>query len=196
MLIDFTRLNKKEVTYLEFSRQFTIDDLRMANHASIDHIRTIIKDADDFQITFVPHDQEAYDSHAPDEDQHIGWSLAHLVLHVTASAEEGAAFGSILARGISIGGLRLRYEPNWRDVTTKAQVLHRLEESRHIRLAYLDTWPDEPHLDVFREVPEHSPWYQQINAVASILSGLRHEAAHFEQFEDVAEQARVAAEQR
>jgi len=61
-------------------------------------------------------------------------------------------------------------------VTTKAECVQRLEESRRIRLAYLDTWPDQPHLDVQREVSERFlEKFGPMNAVSSFLSGLKHE---------------------
>jgi hypothetical protein len=77
-------------------------------------------------------------------------------------------------------------------VTTKKQVLHRLEESRRMRLAFLDTWPDEPHLDVFREVSTESPMFNKINAIVSFLFGLKHESGHYEQFREVRRQAMEA----
>ncbi len=191
MRIDFSPLNDEEMTIAEFARRFTIDDLRAATHASIDALLEIIGGADDAQIAYVPHDPEADDPFAPEEDRTIGWSLSHLVLHVTASSEEGAAFSSLLARGIPIGE-RLRYEPDWRTYTTREQVLQRLEESRRMRLTYLDTWPDEPHLYVCRQFPEDSRWYGQLNATGSFLLGLKHEVGHYDQLRQVAVQAHNA----
>ncbi|KAB2866242.1 MAG: hypothetical protein F9K46_02705, partial [Anaerolineae bacterium] len=89
MLLDFTRLNNKEVTIYEFSKPFTLDDLRAATHASIDRMVALLKDTDDEQITFIPYDPDADDPFAPADERYQGWNLAHLVLHVTASAEEG-----------------------------------------------------------------------------------------------------------
>ena len=76
-----------------------------------------------------------------------------MIAHVTASSEEGAAFSSLTARGIPASE-RPRYETPWRDITTVEQVIQRLEESRRMRHAYLDTWPDNPHLDVYREISQ------------------------------------------
>jgi len=66
----------------------------------------------------------------------------------------------------------------------------RIAESRRIRIAYLDTWPDTPHLDVYRELSErfierNGP----LNAPASVLFGLSHEDGHVAQFRDVRAQA-------
>jgi hypothetical protein len=101
---------------------------------------------------------------------------------VTASSEEGAAFSSLLARGISMGG-RLRNEVHWRTVTTVEQCLARIEESRRMCLAYLDTWPNEPHLDVYRALsPELEKRFGKLNAPASYLFGLYHQWQHIDQF--------------
>ncbi|NDJ86468.1 MAG: DinB family protein [Chloroflexi bacterium] len=191
MPIDFAVLEKGEVALLEFSNQFTVEDMRLATNASVDYLLGYIRPASDAAVAFIPEDPVADDPYAVEGERTIGWSLAHLVLHVTASSEEGAAFSSILARGIPIGG-RLRYEPDWKTFTTRDQCLTRLEESRRMRLAYLDTWPDNPHLDVFRRLPKESPWHQQVNAKAAFILGLRHEVNHYAQFADVAAQARAA----
>src|SRR5262245_6148506 len=58
----------------------------------------------------------------------------------SVSDEEVAAFSSILARGIAIGG-RLWHERDWQQVRTRADTIVRLEECRRMCLAYLATWP-------------------------------------------------------
>lgn len=191
MLIDFSPVERGDVKMLEFSKQFTIADLKAATNASIDTILEFIQGMSDAQMTFLPFDPDADDPHAVEGEEKIGWSLAHLIVHVTATAEEGAAFSSILARGIPYPKEpRLRYETNWHTVTTKTQALQRLEESRRIRLAYLDTWPDSPHLDVYREASEKSiEKFGHINAPSSFMSSLKHEWGHFAQFREVRRQA-------
>jgi hypothetical protein len=195
VLIDFTPVRNGEIRFDAFAQQFTREDLRAATNASIDLILDIIKDTDDAQIAYVPHDPLADDPNAPPEERHIGWSLAHLVAHVTATCEENAAYSSILARGIPYPrDTRLRFETHWRAITTKAQAVQRLEESRRIRLAYLDTWPDQPHLETLREVSDaYRERNGQQNAKAAFLAALRHESNHYDQFRDVAQQARDAA---
>lgn len=194
MLMDFSPVNNGEMKMLEFSRRFTIADLKAATNASIDFMLDVIKDMNDAQVTFIPDDPHAHDPHAVPGEEHIGWSLAHLIVHVTASSEEGAAYSSILARGIPYPREpRLRYETNWHTVTTKAECIQRLEESRRIRLAYLDTWPDNPKLDVYRELSERAlEILGPLNAPAVFLNSLKHEYAHHEQFLEVARQAREA----
>ncbi|MFN8560237.1 MAG: DinB family protein [Anaerolineae bacterium] len=153
VLIDFSPVDAWQITLYDFAQRFSVDDLRSATNASIDAILAFIGDADDAQVTFIPDDPNADDPFAPPEERYLGWSLAHLVMHVTASSEEGAAYSAILARGIAYPREpRLRRETDWHTVTTRAQVIQRLEESRRMRLAALDMWPQVPHLDVFREV--------------------------------------------
>jgi hypothetical protein len=190
--IDFTPLSSNAMTPVQFAEQFSFSDLRAAVHRYLDGIRDLVQQFNDEQLTFEPVDKAADDPFAASADEaHIAWSLAHLVLHVTASLEEGAAFSSLLARGVAIGG-RVRYEPEWRTVTTRQQVLHRLEESRRMVMALLDSWPDEPHLDVYRIYDTNSRYANvKSNAPAALLSSLRHFDTHIDQFEDVANQIRA-----
>jgi hypothetical protein len=196
VLIDFSPIDNGEVQYLEFAQRFSRDDLRAATNASIDTLLDIIKDMTDAQVAFLPHDPDANDPYAVPGEEHIGWSLAHLVVHMTASSEEGAAHSSVLARGIPFPvEPRLRYETHWKTVTTRAEAIARLEESRRIRLAFLDTWPDEPHLDVYREVsPRFLERFGKMNAQVAFLNGLKHELGHHAQFRDVARQAQELAQ--
>lgn len=191
MKIDFAPVNNKEKTMLEFSRQFSLKDLRAATNASIDFMLEIVRSLNDSQVVFLPHDPYADDPHAVAGEEHIGWSVAHLVAHVTASGEEWATYSSILARGIAYPAEpRLRYETNWHSVTTQAQCIQRLEESRRMRLAYLDIWPDNPDLDKQRELsPRFIERFGQMNAKAAFLFGLRHEVDHHEQIKEAARQA-------
>ena len=192
MLIDFSPVNRGDIKLLGFSRQFSAADLKAATNASIDFIVELIKDINDAQVMFLPDDPDADDPYAVPGEEHIGWSLAHLVVHVTATSEEGAAYSSILARGIPYPREpRLRYETNWHTVKTTAECIQRLEESRRLRLACLDSWPDQPHLEVFRELSEKAlERLGPLNAPASFLNSLKHEIGHHEQFIEVARQAR------
>lgn len=192
MTLDFTPLLNNEVKLMDFVANMTIDDLRQITNESIDKLLSFIEGLDDTDVTFDPIDNEANDPHAVEGEENIGWSLAHLVAHVTASSEEGAAFSSLLARGFPASE-RPRYETPWRDLQTHAQVVQRLEESRRMRLAYLDTWPDEPHLDVYRVVSERfEAKFGPLNAPAAFIFGLKHEVGHYGQFEDVRNQAIAA----
>lgn len=194
MIIDFAPVKSGEQKILEYSAQFTVEDLRSVTNASINYLLDLIAGLSDADVTFDPADPEANDPHAVAGEEHIGWSLAHLVAHVTATCEEWAAYSSVLARGIVYPAEpRLRYETPWRDVKTYAQCVQRLEESRRIRLGYLDTWPDTPNLHIYRELsPRFIERVGEINAPAAFLFGLQHEVGHYEQFREVKQQALAA----
>ncbi|MAS32650.1 MAG: hypothetical protein CL610_01510 [Anaerolineaceae bacterium] len=190
MTIDFKPVSDGAMKLLEYSQQFTVQDLRNATNASIDFILDVIKRMDDADIVFAPHDPDANDPHAAPGEEHIGWGIGHLIAHVTASSEEWASYSSILARGVPYpADPRLRYETPWREVDTKAKAVQRLEESRRIRLSYLDTWPDHPNLDIKRDLsPRFVARVGEMNAAACFLYGLKHEVAHHDQLRDVARQ--------
>lgn len=189
MSIDFTPVLRDGEKFDAFAARFTRDDLRAATNASIDHLLALIADLDDAAVTFDPVDAQANDPYAAPGEEQIGWSIAHLIAHVTASSEEGAAFSSLLARGIPASE-RPRYETPWRAITTQAQCVQRLEESRRMRLAYLETWPDQPHLDVYRPISERfEARFGRLNAVGAFLFGLSHEVGHYDQIAEVRRQA-------
>ncbi|PJF29913.1 MAG: DinB family protein [Phototrophicales bacterium] len=194
MKLDFSPVRNGELKLSEFAQNLTVADLRDMTNASIDTILTIIADLDDADVTFDPTDPLADDPYAKEGEEKIGWSIAHLVVHVTASSEEWATYGSILARGIPYPREpRIRYETDWKSVTTKAQCLQRLEESRRMRLGYLDAFPDHPSLDTYRDMSENFVnKYGQCNAIVAVLLGLMHEEGHFAQFRDVHDQAIAA----
>src|SRR6185437_14579064 len=110
----------------------------------------------------------------------------HVIVHVTASSEEAAALALVLARGLPVEG-RSRYEVYWETVTTIAQARQRLEESRKMRKAMLDAWPDEPHLEV-TYIPYQS--VGPINAIGRFILGLSHDDSHLEQLREIMRQGR------
>lgn len=194
MKLDLTPLIKREVKPIDFAAALGVEDLRRAANESIDFMLDLIADLNDADVVFEPHDPDADDPYAVAGEEHIGWSVAHLIAHVTASTEEWAAYSSILARGVPYTKEpRLRYETPWRDITTKAQCVQRLEESRRMRLAALDMWPDAPDLHTTRELSERFiEKLGEMNAPASFLFGLMHEIEHHAQLVDAATQARAA----
>ncbi len=185
-MLDFTPIKDRSQTFAEFSKGLTKADLRQYTHEIIDTELDIIANATDADVVFVPVDPQAKDTFGKAEDQDLAWTLAHVIVHATASSEEGAALSSSLARGLVVEG-RSRYETPWESVKTVAQLQQRLEESRRMRLAFLETWPDEPHLDLMQELP-----FGTFNAVSRFLVGLFHEDSHLEQLREIMRQAHAA----
>jgi len=194
--LDFAPVDNHELTMLQFAEHFTVEDLRNATNESIDTLLKIVRGLNDAQVAFLPVDPEADDPYAKPGEEKIGWSIAHLVVHVTASSEEWATYSSFLARGIPYPAEpRLRHETEWKTVTTTAQCVQRLEESRRIRLGYLSAWPDVPNLEIKRDLSERFiEKFGQFNAAVCFLFGLKHELGHYAQFREVARQAKIASQ--
>lgn len=193
-MIDFSPMHAGETSYLEYARQenITAADLKQYSDESVDFLLSMTDGLNDADIVFNPEDPEAHDPFAVEGEESIGWTFGHLIAHVTASSEEGAAFSSLLARGIEASE-RPRYETPWREIATVAQARQRLEESRRMRNAYLETWPDVPFLDVYRVISERFvAKFGNMNAPAAFLFGLSHEVGHYDQIKDVRRQARAA----
>ncbi len=191
MLIDFQPVFDRTQTLGELAAGYGRADLGAALDRYVDFTREVINGVTDAQAAWIPVDQAADDPHAASEaDRHAGWSLIHLVMHVTASAEEAAAFSSILARGIAISG-RLRSERDWQQVTGCRETVGRLEECRRICHGYLSAWPDSPDLATVRIMPDTMAWMKP-NAAVSFLAGLLHWQRHVEQLRRVADEARAA----
>ena len=193
-MIDFSPMRDGEISYLEYAARENIGpaELRSLSDESIDYLLSLLDSLTDADIVFDPEDPDADDPFAVAGEEEIGWNFGHLIAHVTASSEEGAALSSLLARGIPASE-RPRYETPWRDITSVAQVRQRLDESRRMRNAYLDTWPDSPLLNVVRDVSERfTARFGEMNAPAAFLFGLSHEIGHYEQIEEVKRQALAA----
>ena len=190
-MLDFTSVRNKEVTFAEFVSGFTITDLRDFTNEMVDHMLGLIEGCTNADVVFVPDDPEADDPYAVDEvDKGLAWTLGHVIVHVTASAEESAFLAAELARGVAFHG-RSRAEIPWQTITTIQQCRQRLEESRRMRLAMLDVWPDEPDLDVAYE-----PWLgaPELNAIGRFISGFWHDLDHVGQLEEIVRQAKAVRE--
>jgi hypothetical protein len=186
-MLDFTPLRNRKVTMAELTADLTPADLRQLTHEMIDAILALIADCDDAAVTFVPEDPDAHDAYAADSSVvDLAWTLGHVIAHVTASSEESAFLAAELARGVPFEKRRSRSEVPWESVTTIAQCRHRLEESRRMRLASLDLWPDEPYLDnVYYSRPDGPP----VNAVGRFVYGLVHDDDHLGQIAEIVRQA-------
>lgn len=188
-MLDFTAVKNGTTSYEGLARDLTRSDLKALTNEMIDTMQEIIADAIDADVEFVPQDPEANDTFGIPEEASLAWTLGHVAVHATASSEEAAAIALTLARGLPVEG-RSRYEVPWRTVHTIAQVRHRLEESRRMRLAMLDAWPDEPHLELtYSANPQRASSY---NAIARFIMGLSHDDSHLGQFRGIMRQARAA----
>jgi len=189
-MIDWTPFSTGQMTLAQFAAQFTPDDLRRFTNEMIDAQLALISDCVDADVTFVPSDPDAHDAYATDPNEvDLAWTLGHVIVHTTASAEEAAAIACELARGVPFRGGRSRYEVPWRTITTIAQCRARLEESRRMRLALLDAWPKEPHLDnTYQPTPSAEPR----NAMMRFILGLKHDYDHLKQIAEIARQAKAA----
>jgi hypothetical protein len=189
-MLDFTPVRTNEMTIDQLTADLTPVDLRRLTHEMIDQMVALIADCTDADVVFVPIDPDAHDSYAAaDAEVALAWTLGHVIVHTTASAEESAALAVGLARGVRGRRLRSRYEVDWESVSTIAQCRARLEESRRMRLASLDMWPDVPHLD-----NRYQPWpgVGEMNAVGRFMLGLKHDDEHLAQIAEIVRQAKAA----
>lgn len=188
-MLDFSLLETREVTMGQLVTDLTVNDLRRLTDEMVDTMLEMISHCQDVHVTFVPEDPEAYDPAAEDEkDIDLAWTLGHIIVHTTASSEESAALAAELARGVPPREGRSRSEIPWQRITTIAQCQHRLEESRRMRLASLDMWPDEPYLNntyIGRSGEE-------INATVQFVYGLLHDDSHLDHIAGIIRQALAA----
>ena len=186
-MIDYTPVTSGQRKIADLAADITLDDLKATTNEQIDTLVTLLRDLSDAQVVFVASD--------PAAEGGVGWNVAHLIAHVTASSEENAAVSSILARGIDLPfEPRLRAETEWTTLTTTAGCIQRLEESRRMRQGYLSAWPDQPVLDTHRTLPSgFAEMVGPMNALAAALLGLVHEAGQLTQLRQIIAQAQAAA---
>jgi len=189
VMLDFAPVRNNEITIGQLAARLTPGDLRRLTNEMIDAMLDLIRDCADADATFVPDDPLAQDTFASDESAaHLPWTLGHVIVHTTASAEESAALAAELARGVKYHG-RSRSEVPWEMLTTIAQCRRRLEESRRLRLASLDMWPDAPSLE---NAYKYSEGGESINALNRFVRGLQHDDSHLGQIAKIVKQASVA----
>lgn len=188
-MLSFQAVRDKEITFAELVTDLTRDDLRDLTNEMIDTMLGLIADCVDADVIFEPVDPQAHDPYAATPvEVNLAWNLGHVVVHTTASAEEAAAIAAELARGVEHHG-RSRYEVPWEEMKTIEGCRQRLEESRRMRLASLEMWPEEAHLENAYEVWSDRP---MVNAIGQFVLGLMHEESHLEQIEEIVRQAQVA----
>ena len=192
-MLDFQAVRDKVLTFDELVADLGREQLAELTNDMIDSILLLIAECKDDDVTFQPIDPEAHDPYAETLDEvNMPWTLGHVIMHITASAEESAFLAAELARGVKFHG-RSRFEVPWPQVKTLDYCRCRLEESRRIRLASLDMWPDLPHLENVYQTWEKGP---TVNAVSRFVLGLMHTDSHLDQIREIvkqAEQHRLAA---
>jgi hypothetical protein len=191
-MLDFQSVREKKITFDELTAGLTLADLHRLTDEMVDTMLDMIACATDADVVFIPIDPEANDPYAEETGEAaLAWTLGHVIVHTTASAEEAAAQASSLARGIVYEG-RSRYEVPWQTITRVEQLRQRLEESRRMRHAFLNTWPDEPHLET--TFTADYPGAKPRNAIQRFVAGLAHDDAHLNQVAKIMLQAQAARE--
>ncbi len=187
-MLDFSPVRRQEMTIAQLAAGLSQQDLQSLTNEMVDRMLAMIAGCDDGDVILVPDDPEAYDpAAATAEELNLSWTLGHVIVHTTASAEEAAFLAAELARGVPRRQGRSRHEVHWTTITTIGQCRRRLEESRRMRLATLDVWPAEPFLDnAYMLLAPGSP---AINAIGQFLFGLIHDDSHLEQIADIVRQA-------
>ncbi len=189
-MLDFSPVRQKTIALSELVKNLTREDLCSLTNEMIDTMGELIGACVDEDVLLVPEDPGAYDPDAATEGEiGLSWTLGHVIVHTTASSEESAFLAAELARGVPYREGRSRSEIPWMAITTIAQCRQRLEESRRMRLASLNMWPDEPYLD---NTYSRTPSGPAINAITRFIFGLMHDDSHLGQITDIVNQARVA----
>lgn len=187
-MLPYPRVSRKEITIDDLAEGVTLDILRRETTSMNDRVLGLIAECTDADVVFQPVDAGANDPYAQDPAvANEAWTLGHVIVHATASSEEAAFLAAELARGVANHG-RSRYETEWTTVTTIAQCRQRLHESRRIRLASLELWPEQPNLELTYAIWEGGP---VVNAVRRFLYGLVHEASHLDQIAEIVRQTRA-----
>lgn len=188
-LLDFGPVHRGEMPMDVRAAGLSRSDLARASDALCDLHLALIADAIDEDVSFTPVDPAADDDFGDaTAEPREAWTLAHVIAHVTASSESSAFLALGLARGV-IPSSRARTEVPWRSLTTVHALRHRYQESRRMRLAMLDAWPDRPDME-----SSYIPWegFPPYNCVTRFIGGLWHEDQHTGQFAEIMRQARAA----
>lgn len=185
-MLDFASIWNRNQKLSSLAAPLQKGELRALTNESINKMQQLIAECDDTDALFVALDPKATDQEAVPEDQRVGWTIGHAIVHATASAEQNAFLAAELARGIAFHG-GSRYEVPWERITTIAQCRQRLEESRRMRLASLDMWPDEPHFETKRRLDFLD---DDVDCRAQFLLGIAHDQIHVDQLAEIVRQAR------
>ena len=146
-MLNFQLVRDETMSMGQLVDGLTREDLGRLTGEMVDAVLALITDCTDIDVSVQPVDPQASDPWAASAaEASMAWTLGHVIAHITASAEESAALAAELARGVKYHG-RSRYEVPWEQMRTIAGCRQRLQESRRMRLASLEMWPDPPHLD-------------------------------------------------
>jgi hypothetical protein len=188
-MLNFQAVRDMEITFAELITDLRRGDLRDLTHEMVNTMLSLIADCVDADVVFEPVDPEAHDPFAATpEEVNLTWTLGHVVVHTTASAEESAAVAAELARGVEYHG-RSRCEVPWEGMKTIEGCRQRLEESQRMRVGSLEMWPDAAHVENRYEVWSDRP---AVNAIGRFVLGLMHDESHLGQMEEIVRQAKVA----
>lgn len=181
MKIDLSPVHAGQMSYADLIRTVRYADLYEMTDELFKALEAMLAESSDATILFVPHDPAA-------DQGEQGWTLGHVIAHLTATLEETAAIAALLARSILVEA-RLRYETPWQSLSTVEMVRARLQESRRTCCAFLDAWPDVPHLDVTRTL---IPVFGPMNAIGFYVLGMAHAQGHLDQLREIIHQYAVA----
>ena len=178
---DFVAVVENRLPFSELRQRFARGELPGLTDAMFDDLDREVADVSEAELGFVPRDP------TPDDPEAAGWTIGHVVTHLTAIFEESAAHAATLARGVPVAG-PARAEVPWETLATAAKVRARLAESRRMCRAYLAAWPDAPNLDLtMTQVPRFGP----MDAVGRHLLGIVHAAVHLPHLRAILRQARA-----
>jgi hypothetical protein len=176
--INLEAVRTGQISYADIVSNIRHTDLYTMTDELFDEMKSILDSATDAAVLFVPRDSAATDQ------SEQGWTVSHVVAHLTATLEESAAVAAMFARGVKFEA-RLRYETPWENLSTLQMVLARLRESHRMCRAFLDAWPDEPHLDVtVTMIPRFGP----MDAVGIYVLGFAHGQGHLDQLRETVRQ--------
>jgi hypothetical protein len=190
--LPYEKVFARELKAVQLAEGITHERLVGLTNEMIDEMLALITGCTDADVVYMPVDPEAHDEHARGEAQVEPWTLGHVIVHATASSEEACFIACELARGVEFHG-RSRSEVPWETITTIAQCRARLEESRRMRLALLNAWPDQPHLDNRYEVWPKGP---VTNAIERVIVGLVHDSDHVGQIAKIVAQRQRSSDLR
>src|SRR5262249_37278463 len=146
---NFSHVRSGTMTYADLARPLTYHDLHELTDEMVDRMLWIVRDATDADVVFVPIDPNASDTFATEGEENIAWTLGHVIAHAIAAAraKEPPALPPPLAPDLTPEVPR-PCEPPGRVATPLPRFPTRLYESRRMRHAFLNAWPDPPHREI------------------------------------------------